>query len=105
MMTFNSLRLFLLLCRLAWVFWLVMVVIGSLLPGPMLPAAPVGDKVEHFTAYFGLCVLPPLFLNSRWSIYLSPLSMILVGIFLQIEKICSISGQTPSEPAPASWLA
>jgi len=77
----------------AWVAWAVAVIVGSLLPGPLLPAAPVSDKIEHFTAYFGLCVLPPLFLGSRRQILWSPVAMILLSISLEIAQT-QIPGRT-----------
>ncbi len=81
------------LLKCVWVVWAGMVITGSLLPGPMLPAAPVGDKIEHFTAYFGLCVLPPLFLASRRNVLLSPIVMILLGISLELAQT-QIPGRT-----------
>jgi VanZ family protein len=89
----NIQRTFILMCKLVWVLWAVAVIVGSLLPGPMLPAAPVSDKIEHFTAYFGLCVLPPLFLYSRRLIMWSPVAMVALSICLEIAQT-QIPGRT-----------
>jgi VanZ family protein len=79
--------------KIIWLIWAAMVITGSLLPGKDLPAAPVSDKIEHFTAYFGLTVLPPLFLKTRRSVSVCPFLMVLLGICLEIAQIW-IPGRT-----------
>jgi VanZ family protein len=81
------------ICKVVWMIWAVMVITGSLLPGDNLPSVPVGDKVEHFTAYFGLTILPPLFLGTKRWIYASPFLMVLLGICMEIAQIW-IPGRT-----------
>ena len=74
-----------------WVFSLVAVIVGSLLPSAVLdrvdPAqAYLNDKQQHFLAYLGLALLPPLAFYGRRSSWFIAASMLLLGIGLEFAQ-------------------
>ena len=71
-----------------WLVALLAVIVGSLLPAEVLdrvdPAqAYLTDKEQHFLAYFGLALFPPLMMLGRRSSWLLAASMLAVGIALE----------------------
>jgi VanZ family protein len=73
-----------------WTAAILTVCVGELVPGGSAPLTWVdslgfSDKVEHFTAYFGLAVIPVLGFESRRGI-LAALSMIVLGVLLDFAQ-------------------
>ncbi len=72
-----------------WLFWpgLLLIVWGELTPHPPdLSMMFAWDKAEHFTAYFGLCLLASLAWGLRRSLVWVLLGLILVGGVLEIVQ-------------------
>jgi len=80
--------------RWLWVAWcvtLVMVVIGSLLPGPWMARIqtsvfPASDKLFHFTGYCLLAALPALGSRRRLEIVAFAAVAVLLGVVLEISQ-------------------
>ena len=74
-----------------WVVAILTVAIGELLPGGSAPltwidALGVSDKLEHFSAYFVLAVIPALGFEPRKGL-MAALSMILLGVLLDVAQL------------------
>lgn len=85
-------------CRL-WVIVFCVVVTGSLAPGDsslmrMVGERHINDKVEHFTAYALLAVLPVVGLRRRTIALLGAGSMALTGLILELLQHF-VPGRTP----------
>lgn len=85
--------------RWLWVAALLTVVVGSLLPGdskPMLALDWLGinDKIEHSSAYFALAFLALTGFERRNKAVAIALSMVLLGIALELLQHFS-PGRTP----------
>lgn len=73
-----------------WIAAILVVAVGELLPGGSAPldwvdALGVSDKIEHFTAYFGLAAIPVLGFDNRRGL-VAALSMIILGVLLDIAQ-------------------
>ena len=71
----------------AWLFWpaLAVVVWGELTPHPPALQGPLmWDKLDHFTAYFGLSLLASLGWGLRQSLLWVFLSVVVLGASLEI---------------------
>jgi VanZ family protein len=71
----------------AWLFWpaLAVVMWGELTPHPPRLAGPwIWDKLDHFTAYFGLSLLSTLAWGLRRSLALVFLGVVALGGGLEI---------------------
>jgi VanZ family protein len=73
-----------------WIAAILVVAVGELLPGGSAPlnwvdSLGVSDKIEHFTAYFGLAVIPVLGFDPRRGLT-AALSMILLGVLLDVAQ-------------------
>src|SRR5438132_700734 len=71
----------------AWLFWPALTVVawGELTPHPPpLPSPLQWDKLEHFTAYFGLALLAALGWGLRRSLVWIFLSVVALGGVLEI---------------------
>jgi VanZ family protein len=73
-----------------WIAAICIVSVGELLPGGSAPldwvdSLGVSDKIEHFTAYFGLAVIPVLGFDTRKGLT-AALSMILLGVLLDVAQ-------------------
>jgi VanZ family protein len=65
-----------------WLFWPALAVVawGELSPQPPHLAGPfIWDKLDHFTAYFGLALLATLGWGLRWSLVWVFLAVLAVG--------------------------
>ena len=73
-----------------WIAAILVVAVGELLPGGSAPldwvdSLGVSDKIEHFTAYFGLAVIPVLGFDTKRGLA-AALSMILLGVLLDVAQ-------------------
>jgi VanZ family protein len=71
----------------AWLFWPALAVVawGELTPHPPHLAGPwMWDKLDHFTAYFGLTLLSSLAWGLRRSLVLVFLAMVALGGTLEL---------------------
>jgi VanZ family protein len=74
----------------AWLFWpaLAVVIWGELTPHPPRLAGPwAWDKLDHFTAYFGLMLLSALAWGLRRSLVLVFLVMVALGGALELIQM------------------
>lgn len=76
---------------ICWLISLVAVIVGSLVPNAVLdkldPAQPfLNDKQQHFLAYLGLALLPPLAALGKRSGWLIAASMLPLGIALEFAQ-------------------
>jgi VanZ family protein len=74
----------------AWLFWpaLAVVIWGELTPHPPRLAGPwAWDKLDHFTAYFGLTLLSALAWGLRRSLVLVFLVMVALGGALELIQM------------------
>jgi len=69
-----------------WLFWpaVVVVVWGQLTPQPPSMVENNGDKVLHFTAYFGLALLATLAWGRRRSLIWVLLAIIAMGAVMEV---------------------
>ena len=73
----------------AWLFWPALGVVawGELTPDPpALPGPWMWDKAQHFTAYFGLCLLASLGWGLRRSLVLVFFAVAGIGGVLEIVQ-------------------
>lgn len=86
--------------RAIWRIWLVIVVLGSLLPGNSTPLQElnrlaINDKVEHFGAYALLAAILPMVWRERRRAHLATLSaLVLMGILMELAQFF-VPGRTP----------
>lgn len=83
--------------RILWVCALIVVITGSLLspkskPMELIDELPVSDKIEHFSAYFVLALLPALHERAHvaWSL---AGAMILLGVALEYGQFYEANGR------------
>ena len=71
--------------RIIWAALLVLVIIGSIMPGANPPGSEMGaDLVVHFLCYALLACLPLFIISQRKTALLVALSMAPMGYFLEI---------------------
>ncbi len=80
--------------RLAWVLGLLVVIVGSLLPGDSLPIRElalldISDKIEHFAAYAALAFLPAIHERRRAVIFMA-LALVGLGVLLEFGQLLSV---------------
>lgn len=79
--------------RLAWIAGVVLVIVGSLLPGDSLPIRALGhlgisDKVQHFAAYAVLALLPAIHERPR-VVGIFAVALIGLGVLLEFGQLLS----------------
>lgn len=79
--------------RAVWAALVVVVVIGSLLPGASAPmealsALHINDKVEHIVAYLSLAFLPALHERRRRLGYIA-VGLVALGVLLEFGQLFS----------------
>src|SRR6266852_4876989 len=80
--------------RMVWGGCVLVVIIGSLLPGNSIPIQTLGrlhinDKVQHALAYAVLALLPVLHEQRRNSVALLLLVAVAMGILLELGQLYS----------------
>src|SRR5258708_19110060 len=85
--------------RWVWLVALLVVITGSLLPADSTPMKAldllgISDKVEHFSAYFGLALLALIGFERRGRALAIAASMVLLGGVLELLQHFS-PGRTP----------
>ena len=81
--------LFRMLQRLAvWLFWpgVVLIAWGELTPDPPEAFRDIWDKLEHFTAYFGLAAMATLVIGLRRLLVWALLGVVALGGLLEIAQ-------------------
>jgi VanZ family protein len=70
-----------------WPGMIAVVIVFSLLPGSAMPHVPMNDTQEHFTAYFGLALIPVAALKrGRWGL-VAVAAMACLGLALEILQL------------------
>ena len=79
--------------RTIWLIAILIVVVGSLLPGDSLPIRALGrlhinDKIEHLTAYAFLAFLPTI--HERWRFVIAAaMGAVVLGVALEFGQLYS----------------
>ena len=81
------------LLRLTWIAGVIVVIVGTLLPGNSAPIKAldlldVNDKVEHFAAYTALGLLPALH-ERRRIVGILAVALVALGILLEFGQLLS----------------
>ena len=95
--------------KILWVVAILVVIVGSLLPGSSIPiqalgALPVSDKVIHFSAYLVLAILPIVSVECRSKALAGALLMIVLGVALEGGQSFSPGRQVELGDAVANTL-
>lgn len=71
-----------------WVFAVLIVIVGCLLPAPSLPlpALPNGDKAEHFIAYFLLAASAVQLFRRGRALLAVGVALVLLGIVIEVAQ-------------------
>jgi|SRR6266853_3274358 len=85
--------------RYTWATWVTCIIIGSLLPDTSLPMQALdrlhlNDRLEHFVAYFAAVLIQTTTLRSWTRSTAVALSMIALGVVLELLQNFS-PGRTP----------
>lgn len=83
------------LLRLAWSVAVLVVIVGSLIPGDSLPIRElalldISDKVQHFAAYAVLAFLPALH-ERRKAVTILAVAAVALGVLLEFGQLFSVS--------------
>jgi VanZ family protein len=82
------------LLRIAWLLAIIAVIVGSLLPDDSVPLRlltrlQISDKVQHFTAYVVLAILPALH-EKRTRVLTASIIAVALGIALEFAQLYSV---------------
>ena len=71
-----------------WLFWpgVLLIAWGELTPDPPHAAQHIWDKLEHFTAYFGLAAMATLVIGLRRLLVWALLGVVALGVLLEIVQ-------------------
>jgi VanZ family protein len=83
------------LLRIAWVAGVVLVIVGSLMPGDSTPIQAldrlnISDKLQHFASYAVLGFLPALH-EGRRTVMILALGLVALGVLLEYGQLLSPS--------------
>ena len=91
------------LFRTAFVLGVCLVIMGSLLPGRLMPA-PINDKVEHFLAYATLAIIGGLTCRTRQDRLMLVLFLFVLAVGLEVAQRFSPGRSTDFLDALAGWI-
>jgi VanZ family protein len=82
------------LLRIAWIAGIIVVIVGTLLPGDSLPirelaTLDINDKLQHFSAYAALALLPAIHERRRF-VVVTALALVAMGVLLEFGQLLSV---------------
>jgi hypothetical protein len=91
------------LFKIAFIFSIFMVSVGSLLPGRLVPAL-INDKVEHLLAYATLAMVGGLICRTRQDRLVLALFLFMLAVGLEIGQRFSAGRSPEFFDALAGWM-